>query len=76
MDKSKNAFLEEVLSLEQSIQTALELINRYEIENKALKTKMESLTQKKALLLQKNDQARSRLESMISRLKALEQKSA
>ena len=76
MDKSKNAFLEEVLSLEQSIQTALELINRYEIENKALKTKMESLTHEKALLLQKNDQARTRLESMISRLKALEQKSA
>ena len=76
MDKSKNTYLEEINSLAETINTAVELINRYENENAALKQKMESLSSEKTLLLQKNDQAKNRLESMITRLKSLEQQSA
>jgi cell division protein ZapB len=76
MDKSKNIYLEEINSLSETISTAIKLINRYENENVALKHKMESLSLEKTVLLQKNDQAKNRLESMIARLKSLEQQSA
>ncbi len=75
MDNSRNKYLEEITSLEETINTACDLIDRYEVENTALKQKMESLTLEKSLLLQKNDQAKTRLESMITRLKSLEQQS-
>lgn len=76
MDNSRNEYLEEITSLEETINSACELIDKYEVENTALKQKMESLTLEKSLLLQKNDQAKIRLESMITRLKSLEQQSA
>ena len=76
MDKSRNLYLEEITSLEETIGSAIDLINRYEIENTALRQKMDSLVNEKSALLKKNDQAKSRLESMISRLKSLEQQSA
>jgi cell division protein ZapB len=76
MDKSKNQYLDEISSLEETINRAIEQINLYDNENTALKQKMESLTLEKSLLLQKNDQAKNRLESMINRLKTLEQQSA
>ncbi len=76
MDKSQNLYLAEISKLEETIATAIELINRYEIENVALRQKMDSLTNEKSVLLKKNDQAKNRLESMISRLKSLEQQSA
>ena len=76
MDNSKNIYLEEINSLAETISTAVELINRYENENAALRQKMESLSAEKTVLLQKNDQAKNRLESMITRLKSLEQQSA
>ena len=76
MDKSKNIYLDEINSLAETITTAIELIKRYETENIALKQRMESLSHEKSLLLQKNDQAKNRLESMITRLKSLEQQSA
>ncbi len=76
MDNSRNTYLEEISSLEETINEAIELISQYKIENTALKHKMESLSSEKTLLLQKNDQAKNRLESMISRLKSLEQQSA
>ncbi|MCF6318729.1 MAG: TIGR02449 family protein [Proteobacteria bacterium] len=75
MDNSRNKYLEEITSLEETINTACDLIDRYEVENTALKQKMESLILEKSLLLQKNDQAKTRLESMITRLKSLEQQS-
>ncbi len=76
MDNSRNKYLEEITTLEETIVSAIELINRYEIENTALRQKMDSLSNEKSVLLKKNDQAKSRLESMISRLKSLEQQSA
>ena len=75
MDNSRNKYLDDITSLEETINSAIELIEKYGIENTALKQKMESLTLEKSLLLQKNDQAKTRLESMITRLKSLEQQS-
>jgi len=76
MDNSKNKYLSEITSLEETIHSAIQIISKYENENSALKHKMESLTHEKTQLMQKNDQAKNRLESMISRLKLLEQQSA
>ena len=42
-------------------------------ENSALKVKQETLAQEKAQLLEKTTQAKSRVEAMITRLKAMEQ---
>jgi cell division protein ZapB len=76
MDNSRNLYLEEITSLEETVASAIALINRYETENTALRQKMDSLANEKSALLKKNDQAKSILESMISRLKTLEQQSA
>ena len=42
-------------------------------ENLSLRTSQAQLSQERAALLAKNEQARARVEAMISRLKALEQ---
>jgi cell division protein ZapB len=42
-------------------------------ENSTLKAKQEALAQEKAQLLEKTTQAKSRVEAMITRLKAMEQ---
>ena len=42
-------------------------------ENRSLRNSQEALVSERANLLAKNEQARSRVEAMISRLRALEQ---
>lgn len=42
-------------------------------ENRHLRAAQEQLAQERAALIAKNEQARARVEAMISRLKALEQ---
>lgn len=51
----------------------LAFVDKVKAENNALKNKLDELSQEKAVLMQKNDQAKNRLESMITRLKSLEQ---
>ena len=41
-------------------------------ENRALKSRHDSLANERATLLHKNEQARTRVEAMIGRLKAME----
>jgi len=65
--------MEDIKLLERSADQMIDLLTKIKAENKALKNKLEELTYDKSLLMQKNDQARNRLESMISRLKTLEQ---
>jgi cell division protein ZapB len=53
-----------------------ELLNSYNAllkENQLLKTKQEELVREKAKLIEKTSTARFRVESMISRLKSMEQ---
>lgn len=65
--------MNDIKELEKNIEKCLEKIEQFAAENNALRTRMEELTQEKARLMQKNDQAKTRLESMISRLRNLEQ---
>lgn len=71
-----NSYNQDVNELENCIHEAIDIISQYKNENIALKQKMDSLIQEKSILMQKNDQAKSRLESMITRLKSLEQQSS
>ena len=50
----------------------LELIHRLSEENRSLRTSQEQLNNERANLLAKNEQARSRVEAMIVRLRSLE----
>jgi len=49
------------------------LSRRLADENRSLRQSQEALVSERANLLAKNEQARSRVEAMISRLRALEQ---
>lgn len=65
--------MDEIRRLERTTEQMIDLLTKIKAENNALKNKLEELTSEKSLLMQKNDQAKTRLESMISRLKTLEQ---
>ncbi len=65
--------MEDIKQLERTIHNMLDFVDKVKAENSALKNKLEELSQEKAVLMQKNDQAKNRLESMITRLKSLEQ---
>lgn len=72
-DKQGKLTMDEIQTLERSINLLISKLETTVIENKALATKMEELIMEKSVLMRKNDQARNRLESMINRLKNLEQ---
>lgn len=65
--------MEDIKQLENTAEQLLTFLDKIKAENNALKNKLEELSQEKAVLMQKNDQAKNRLESMITRLKSLEQ---
>ncbi len=65
--------MDDIKLLERTTDQMIDLLTKIKAENKALQNKLEELTQEKSQLMQKNDQAKTRLESMISRLKTLEQ---
>jgi len=50
----------------------LELVHRLSEENRSLRTSQDQLSAERANLLAKNEQARSRVEAMIVRLRSLE----
>ena len=58
--------------LEEKIDALIELCESLATENQALKAKQQSLTADRAKLIERNELAKSRVESMINRLKALE----
>ncbi len=67
----------EVSQLQQLSDKIDRLINKckqLEADNHALRELQEDWQQERMQLLQKNDLARSKIEAMISRLKALEQR--
>ncbi|MGJ8663177.1 MAG: TIGR02449 family protein [Marinicella sp.] len=65
--------MDDIRLLERTTDQMIDLLAKTRAENNALKNKLAELTNEKSLLMQKNDQAKNRLESMISRLKSLEQ---
>ena len=63
---------EELNRLERQIDNLIALVHLLGNENKALKTQQSNWTVERAKLIEKNELAKNRVESMIGRLKALE----
>ena len=59
--------------LEQRVQELIELCAVLSRENRALRAQQQNWSAERAKLIEKNELAKSRVESMITRLKALEQ---
>ena len=70
--KASNNPSSELASLEMQLQELLALCERLKSENFSLRNQQESLSNERASLIEKNEMARSRVEAMISRLKAME----
>jgi len=64
--------VESLRALGARIEQLLQLNSRLADENRSLRQSQEALMGERANLLAKNEQARSRVEAMISRLKTLE----
>lgn len=70
-----NRIEQQFKALEQRVDEFIELCDEYKRHNKSLKAREIQLAEERANLMKKNDMARTKVESMISRLKALEQDS-
>jgi cell division protein ZapB len=63
---------DDLQQLSERVERLVELARRLADENRSLRTSQEQLMGERAALLTKNEQARSRVEAMILRLKSLE----
>ncbi|MEO8746631.1 MAG: TIGR02449 family protein [Rhodanobacter sp.] len=71
MDRA-NSVQHEVTALNAQLDQLLETVRRLTEENHSLRQRQEQLSGERAGLLARNEQARSRVEAMIQRLKSLE----
>jgi cell division protein ZapB len=62
----------ELKRLEKRIEEFIKAIDQLKEENRALRQRQDILTAERTSLLQRNEQARARVEAMIGRLKAME----
>jgi cell division protein ZapB len=60
-------------TLERKVNELIELCQVLSRENRALRSRQNSWSTERAKLIEKNELAKSKVESMISRLKSLEQ---
>lgn len=67
-----NAETEQLNQLERQLDELLDLTQVLSKENKALRTQQQNWSSERAKLIEKNELAKNRVESMITRLKALE----
>ncbi len=63
---------QELAVLNQQLDRLLDTVRRLTEENRSLRQSQEQLSGERAGLLARNEQARSRVEAMIQRLKSLE----
>ena len=63
---------QEIAALGEQVDRLLDLVRRLGEENRSLRHSQEQLASERAGLMARNEQARSRVEAMIQRLKALE----
>ena len=59
-------------ALEEKIDRLIRICNKLEDENRALRDQQNSLIAERAALVEKSEMARSRVEAMITRLRAME----
>lgn len=64
---------QQVAEISRQVDQLVALAQRLAEENRSLRASQEQLMAERANLLAKNEQARSRVEAMINRLKSLEQ---
>jgi cell division protein ZapB len=69
---SSDPIREELAALSQKLDRLLDTVRRLTEENRSLRHSQEQLSGERAGLLARNEQARSRVEAMIQRLKSLE----
>ena len=62
----------DLASLESRVDDLIKTVDELKSENSALRNQQESLVYERAILIEKTEQARNRIESMISRLRAME----
>ncbi len=62
----------ELHRLEQKVEEMIRLCARLREENRTLRTQQEHLVNERAALIEKNEIARNRVESMLTRLKSME----
>lgn len=58
--------------LEYRIEELIRSVERLKEENRSLRVQQESMTTERAQLIERNELARTRVEAMINRLKAME----
>jgi cell division protein ZapB len=63
----------ELQRLERRFAELLRTLDQLRDENRALRQRQDSLSSERAVLMQKNEQVRTRVEAMIGRLKSMEQ---
>jgi cell division protein ZapB len=63
----------ELDALERKVNELIELCNVLSRENRALRSRQSTWSTERAKLIEKNELAKSKVESMIGRLKSLEQ---
>lgn len=61
--------------LESRVDELIRTVEHLTTENSALRNQQESLMTERATLIEKTEQARTRIESMIARLRAMETRS-
>ncbi|KAB2900701.1 MAG: TIGR02449 family protein [Xanthomonadales bacterium] len=71
-----SAFDHHLASIQERVDRLLLLCRTLQEENRSLRASQEQLASERAQLLARNEQARSRVEAMIARLKSLEQNQA
>ena len=71
-DTQKSTLVLDHKRLEKQVEDLLAALQGLKEENRALRSRQDSLSTERASLLQKNEQVRTRVEAMIGRLKMLE----
>jgi len=65
----------DLAALEVRVDDLIRTVSQLKTENSALRNQQENLVNERAILIEKTEQARTRIESMISRLRAMETRS-
>jgi cell division protein ZapB len=73
LDQTNHRFDLELKRLEKRVEELVVVCRQLQEENRSLRQRQESLMSERAVLLQKNEQVRGRVEAMIGRLKGMEQ---